>query len=318
MGVFFFCYRESAIKPKSLPSEFTAAKELFLHYLITEKRFAKNTVAAYGSDIDLFFLFLINLLQPIRNLSGIEEKTVQQFLKQCNKKHLSHRTNARRISALKRFFNYLQRQSLLASNPMAGISSPKASKSLPKGMSLVEVDKLLTSPSLRTPLTQRNHTMLQLLYSTGMRVSELVQLPLTGLNLSSCFIRVTGKGNKERLIPFGIPAQEALTDYLDSARPLIMKGKRSNALFVTNHGKAMTRLRFWQILKEAAQAAGITKNISPHSLRHSFATHLLTHGADLRSVQMMLGHSDITTTQIYTHVDEGRLKSIHQKFHPRG
>jgi integrase/recombinase XerD len=160
--------------------------------------------------------------------------------------------------------------------------------------------------------------MLQLLYSTGMRVSELVTLPVTGCNLTSCFIRVIGKGEKERLVPFGIPAKEALDAYLDSARPLILKTKRSNTLFVTNRGKGMTRLRFWQIIKEAARAAGIRKSISPHSLRHSFATHLLTHGADLRSVQIMLGHSDITTTQIYTHVDEKRLKDIHRKFHPRG
>lgn len=159
--------------------------------------------------------------------------------------------------------------------------------------------------------------MLQLLYSTGMRVSELVTLPLTGVNLSSSFIRVTGKGNKERLVPFGIPAAKALNDYLESARPLIMKGRSSNTFFVSNRGKGMTRLRFWQIIKEVARGAGIRENLSPHSLRHSFATHLLTHGADLRSVQIMLGHSDITTTQIYTHVDENRLKDIHRKFHPR-
>ncbi len=160
--------------------------------------------------------------------------------------------------------------------------------------------------------------MLQLLYSTGLRVTELVTLAVGSCNLTSCFIRVLGKGEKERLIPFGIPAKEAIVTYLDSSRPLILKGRRSNTLFVTNRGKGMTRLRFWQIIKEAARAAGIAEEVSPHSLRHSFATHLLSHGADLRSVQMMLGHSDITTTQIYTHVDEGRLKSIHKKFHPRG
>ncbi len=160
--------------------------------------------------------------------------------------------------------------------------------------------------------------MLQLLYSTGLRVSELVTLPITACNMSSCFVRVIGKGDKERLIPFGIPAKEAIETYLTSARPLILKTRRSNTLFVTNRGRGMTRLRFWQIINEAAVVAGIGQKLSPHTLRHSFATHLLTHGADLRSVQIMLGHSDITTTQIYTHVDEGRLKSIHKKFHPRG
>ncbi len=171
---------------------------------------------------------------------------------------------------------------------------------------------------MSTPLLQRNYTMLQLLYSTGLRVTELVTLPISSCNTSSGFVRVLGKGEKERLIPFGIPAKEAIEAYLDSSRPLILKGKRCNILFVTNRGKGMTRLRFWQIIKEAARAAGIRQEVSPHSLRHSFATHLLSHGADLRSVQIMLGHSDITTTQIYTHVDEGRLKAIHQKFHPRG
>lgn len=171
---------------------------------------------------------------------------------------------------------------------------------------------------MSTPLLQRNYAMLQLLYSTGLRVTELVTLPLSGCNLTSSFVRVIGKGEKERLVPFGVPAKDAIQSYLDSGRPLILKGRRSNSIFVTNRGKSMTRLRFWQIIKEAARGAGIKQSISPHSLRHSFATHLLSHGADLRSVQIMLGHSDITTTQIYTHVDEGRLKAVHRKFHPRG
>lgn len=160
--------------------------------------------------------------------------------------------------------------------------------------------------------------MLSLLYSTGLRVSELTQLPVAACNLSACFVRVVGKGNKERLVPFGIPAKEQLEAYLQHSRPAILRGKRTNALFVTNRGSSMTRLRFWQIIKEMALQAGIKKNISPHMLRHSFATHLLAHGADLRSVQLMLGHADIATTQIYTHVDQDRLKKIHTNFHPRG
>lgn len=160
--------------------------------------------------------------------------------------------------------------------------------------------------------------MLFLLYSTGLRVTELVTLPVGGCNLAAGFVRVIGKGSKERLIPFGEQAKEKLENYLKTARPLILKGKRSNDLFVTGRGKCMTRLRFWQIIKESALAAGISKPISPHMLRHSFATHLLSRGADLRAVQMMLGHSDIATTQIYTHIDQDRLKSVHKKFHPRG
>ncbi|MBU0960952.1 MAG: tyrosine recombinase [Proteobacteria bacterium] len=203
-------------------------------------------------------------------------------------------------------------------NPFSAVTIPKSGRTLPHALSVDQVDRLLTPPAVCSPLLQRNYTMLRLLYSTGLRVSELVNLPLAACNLSSCFVRVIGKGEKERLVPFGIPAKEALESFLQSGRPLILKGKRSNTLFVTSRGKAMTRLRFWQIIKEAARAAGIREKLSPHTLRHSFATHLLTHGADLRSVQLMLGHSDIATTQIYTHVDEERLKSIHKKFHPRG
>jgi integrase/recombinase XerD len=180
------------------------------------------------------------------------------------------------------------------------------------------VTKLLSPTPVATPLVIRNYAMLCLLYSTGLRVTELVRLPISGCNLTSCFVRVMGKGDKERIIPFGLPAKESIENYLNKSRPFILKGKRSNFLFITSRAKAMTRLRFWQILDEMATAAGITKKISPHMLRHSFATHLLVHGADLRAVQMMLGHSDIATTQIYTQIDQDRLKSIHKKFHPRG
>ena len=177
---------------------------------------------------------------------------------------------------------------------------------------------LLTPPNISTPIGKRDHAMLFILYATGLRVSELVGLPLSACNLSAGFVRVLGKGNKERLIPFGDQAREKIDDYLKTARPQILKSKRSNYLFVTRRGTCMTRLRFWQIIRKTALAAGITKEISPHMIRHSFATHLLSHGADLRAVQMMLGHADIATTQIYTHIDQERLKSIHKKFHPRG
>ena len=248
----------------------------------------------------------------------MDTSTIHSFLEQCRSRNISHRSNARRVSALKSFFSFLHSRQLTTNNPFSVISSPKSTTPLPKGLSIEQVDRLLSPPAVVTSLQQRNFAMLQLLYSTGMRVSELVTLPITGCNLTACFIRVLGKGEKERLIPFGVPAREALESYLESARPLILKGKRSNTLFITSRGRGMTRLRFWQIIKEAARAAGIRESVSPHSLRHSFATHLLTRGADLRSVQMMLGHSDITTTQIYTHVDNDRLKDIHRKFHPRG
>ncbi len=231
---------------------------------------------------------------------------------------IGHRSNARRISALRHFFSFLVRVDQVHRNPFAIIDLPKSGQILPKALSLAEVNKLLAPPAVTSPLACRDRAMLFLLYSTGLRVSELVSLPLAACNLASGFVRVFGKGGKERLIPFGIQAREQIETYLRQGRTLILGGRRSNFLFVTARGTAMTRLRFWQILRKTAIAAGITKDISPHMIRHSFATHLLAHGADLRSVQMMLGHSDITTTQIYTHIDQDRLKSIHRKYHPRG
>ena len=195
---------------------------------------------------------------------------------------------------------------------------PKSGRILPKALSIEEVNDLLRIPASPAPLTVRNHTMLLLLYSTGLRVSELVMLPLAGCNLESGFLKVIGKGDKERLVPFGDQARAAVNSYIDGSRVQILKGKKSTYLFVTGRGKPMTRARFWQIIGETASAAGLSKTISPHMIRHSFATHLLANGADLRAVQIMLGHADISTTQIYTHIDQDRLKSIHRSFHPRG
>ena len=185
-------------------------------------------------------------------------------------------------------------------------------------MNTVDVNRLLEIPALKTPLILRDYAMLYLLYATGMRVSELVQLPLGNCNLTSCHVRIMGKGSKERIVPFGESAGERVQDYLAQGRPSLLKKKTSPYLFLSNRGTAMTRARFWQIINRIAINAGIRRHISPHMLRHSFATHLLAGGADLRAVQMMLGHSDISTTQIYTKIDTDRLKSVHQRFHPRG
>ncbi|BCL59601.1 tyrosine recombinase XerD [Desulfomarina profundi] len=243
---------------------------------------------------------------------------IHAFLEHCRQQSISNRSNSRRVSALKSFFSFLSRQKIVKHNPFAIVDLPKSGRTLPKALTLDEVKRLLTPPEKLSPLITRDNAMLFLLYSTGLRVSELIKLPLAACNLSACFVRVLGKGNKERLIPFGEQAKEKIEFYLETARPLILKGKRSNYLFITHHGKCMTRLRFWQIIRKTAQAAGIRKEISPHMLRHSFATHLLAHGADLRSVQLMLGHADIATTQIYTHIDQERLKKVHKQFHPRG
>ncbi len=252
------------------------------------------------------------------NLQETDSQTIHGFLEKARQKHISHRSNARRVSALRTFFSFLAAEGHITHSPLSAINLPRSGRTLPKALTVNEVTRLLDPPAVASPLIVRNSAMLCLLYSTGLRVSELVRLPISGCNLSACFVRVVGKGDKERLVPFGLPAKESLEGYLQNARALILKGKRSNFMFVTSRGKPMTRLRFWQILDDMALAAGISKKISPHMLRHSFATHLLVHGADLRAVQMMLGHSDIATTQIYTSIDQDRLKSIHKKFHPRG
>jgi integrase/recombinase XerD len=274
-------------------------------------------VAAYAADIALFLTFLTG--RKKRTLTSVDLPVIHTFLEhQPGPAKLSRRTNGRRISALKSFYNFLAREGLAQHNPFAAIDLPRGGKSLPKALSQTEVLRLLVPPSQETPIGIRDNAMLFTLYATGLRVSELVGLPLAACNLSAGFVRVLGKGNKERLIPFGDQARAKIDHYLQTARPLILKNRRSNYLFVTRRGTCMTRLRFWQILRKTALAAGITKEISPHMIRHSFASHLLSHGADLRAVQMMLGHADIATTQIYTHIDQDRLKSIHKKFHPRG
>ncbi|MBM9531243.1 site-specific tyrosine recombinase XerD [Desulfoprunum benzoelyticum] len=304
------------IEPSRPPDHLSAAAESFLHYLISERRLAENTVKAYAADVDFFLNFIRR--SSIADLELVDIAVIHDFLEQARKHGIGHRSNARRISALRHFFSFLVRADHLQRNPFAIIDLPKSGQILPKALSLAEVNRLLAPPAVTSPLSCRDRAMIFLLYSTGLRVSELVGLPLAACNLASGFVRVFGKGGKERLIPFGIQAREQIENYLRQGRPLILGGRRSNALFVTARGTAMTRLRFWQIIRKTALAAGITKDISPHMLRHSFATHLLAHGADLRSVQMMLGHSDITTTQIYTHIDQDRLKSIHRKYHPRG
>lgn len=287
-----------------------------MHHLISERRLAENSIEAYSADITFFLAFIKT--QGKRHLNSVDVSLIHAFLEHCQQKSISNRSNARRVSALKTFFAFLAGQNIVKQNPFAVIDLPKSGRTLPKALSLEEVKRLLAPPLKVTPYTRRDSAMLFLLYSTGLRVSELIHLSLSACNISAGFVRVLGKGNKERLVPFGEQAKEKIEFYLETARPLILRGKQSNYLFITRQGSCMTRLRFWQIIRKTALAAGIDKNISPHMIRHSFATHLLSHGADLRSVQLMLGHADIATTQIYTHIDQERLKNIHKKFHPRG
>ncbi len=299
-----------------LPTQFNTARDFFLHHLISERRLAENSIEAYSADITLFLTFIKT--KGKRHLNRVDASLIHDFLEHCRYKSISNRSNARRVSVLKSFFSFLAQQDIVKKNPFVMIDLPKSGRTLPKALSLNEIKRLLAPPVKDSSFIRRDSAMLFLLYSTGLRVSELIRLPLSACNISAGFVRVLGKGNKERLIPFGEQAKEKIEFYLKTARPLILKGKQSNFLFVTRRGSCMTRLRFWQIIRKAAMAAGIEKDISPHMIRHSFATHLLSHGADLRSVQLMLGHSDIATTQIYTHIDQSRLKNIHKKFHPRG
>lgn len=294
--------------------EYQHCQDLFLHYLAAEKRLSDNTIVSYQRDLNLFLEFLARRKISIRKTTA---QHIRDFLAHSKKRGISSRSNARRLSCLRSFFRFLGTERIIENDPTAALDLPKKKRSLPKDLSITEVTRLLQGQGDKGPLAVRNTAMLHLLYATGMRVSELVGLTVSAVNVTAGYLRVIGKGNKERLIPFGEEAREKLLRYLQENRARLLKGRRTNSLFVTSRGTAMTRLRFWQIIRESAAMAGIDKQISPHMLRHSFATHLLEHGADLRSVQLMLGHADISTTQIYTHVDTSRLKAIHKKFHPR-
>ena len=229
------------------------------------------------------------------------------------------RTSARLLSSIRRFYRYLVRQGAVQKDPSAQIEFPKLGRPLPETLTEEEVERLLAAPNTNKAQGVRDRAMLEVLYACGLRVSELIGLTLSQVNLNHGVIRVTGKGNKERLIPFGEQANEWISKFINEARADLLKNKRPcDALFITNRGAAMTRQAFWHLIKKHSKNVGIKKHLSPHTLRHAFATHLLNHGADLRVVQMLLGHSDLSTTQIYTHVAQARLQELHQKHHPRG
>lgn len=294
-------------------------RDRFLEFLAVERRLAPNTVQSYANDLNGIFLFLA--AENIHSPHEITEQTVRDYLEHCWQRGFSARTNGRRLSALRAFFRFLHREKECTTNPLLDIGLPKLGRPLPKFLTIDEVERLLAEPppDQLTPLVRRNSAMLHLLYATGLRVSELVGMKSGDVNLIAGHIRVLGKGAKERMVPVGEDARHHLGAYLADGRPHLARHHRpSPFLFLTNRGKPMSRQRFWTILGDAVRAAGISKQVSPHVLRHSFATHLLEHGADLRSVQIMLGHADIATTQIYTHVDSARLKNIHRRFHPRG
>ena len=287
----------------------------FLSHLRIERGLSENTVSSYSSDLIKYFRHLDNKEKyPLL----VNREDIAQYLALIKKKNdYSPRTIARNLSAIKMFYRFLIGEGRLADNPARLLEPIKLPRRLPGTLSHDEVDRLLASPDNTASLGQRDSAMLELLYATGLRVSELVGLHLVNLNLDPGFIRTIGKGSKERLVPMGDKARDAIKLYLTYGRPDLIKGKNVPYLFLNSRGSSISRQGFWKIIKKYGIIAEITKKITPHSLRHSFATHLLEGGADLRSVQIMLGHSDISTTQIYTHVSRERLKQIHEKYHPR-
>ncbi len=285
----------------------------FITYLRVERGLAENTIQAYSRDLVRFITYLESRnLNPLK----ISRNEIRDYLGSLIQ-DLSKRSRARNISAIKTFFRFLVSEGRMKENPARLLETPRMQRKLPDILSLDEVEQLLLQPNITTPLGQRDRAMLELLYATGLRVSELVHLRLLDVNLEAGYVKTLGKGSKERLVPFGEKALQALQSYLSDGRPALLKDGHPPYLFLNFRGKLLTRQGFWKIIKNHGRMAGIKKSIKPHGLRHSFASHLLEAGADLRSVQVMLGHADITTTQIYTHVTRERLKEIHGRCHPR-
>jgi integrase/recombinase XerD len=288
----------------------------FCDALWLEDGLSRNTLDAYRRDLAQFVIWLKQ--QHGKDLLASHHGDVQSYLAHQFQKKIRASSAARLLSSLKRFFRWLQRQNRIAIDPTLNIDTPKLPRNLPKSLTEADVESLLAAPDIETPRGSRDKAMFEILYASGLRVSELVTLRLPQVSQDMGVVRVMGKGAKERLVPLGEESLASVRRYIAVARPVLLAGKMSDDLFVTSRGGAMTRQSFWQIIKRYAAQAGLNTAISPHVLRHAFATHLLNHGADLRVVQLLLGHSDISTTQIYTHVARERLKQLHSKHHPRG
>jgi integrase/recombinase XerD len=289
----------------------------FCDALWLEDGLARNTLDSYRGDLRHFADWLEE--EQGKDLVTAEQGDVAGYLShRLSVSRTKASTASRELSALKRLYQWLLRQGRLDADPTLKIASPKLPRRLPDSLTEADVEALLSAPQGGEPLPLRDRAMLETLYATGLRVSELVGLPLAGVSLDMGVVRVLGKGGKERLVPLGEAAVELLQRYLHESRPVLLNGRVCDALFVTARGDGMTRQAFWYLIKRYARLAGIAKHLSPHTLRHAFATHLLNHGADLRVVQMLLGHADISTTQIYTHVARERLKTLHARHHPRG
>ena len=283
----------------------------FLNFCRLEKGLAANSLAAYSSDLSNFSAFI----GEAEEFPGAAD--LDRYVEQLHRSGLSGRSIARRLATLRNFYRFLLRESLIDTDPVERLRAPRQWRTIPKFLNLEEIDKIIQAPDASRPTGLRDRAMVELLYASGLRVSELCRLGLGDIEMDLGVLRVTGKGNKQRLVPAGKSAVKAVEEYLASARGKLLKGRASRYLFVTARGGCMTRQAFWKLLRGYGRKAGIFRDLTPHVLRHSFATHLLEGGADLRSVQVMLGHADISTTQIYTHVMRSRLRDAVERHHPR-
>ena len=282
----------------------------FLNYLLVDKGLSNNTLKAYEADISSFFQWLDNEDLKYKNL---QEDHINQYISFLFQRKMRSSSVNRKISSIKSFYIFLVKRNFLKNSPLNDLVTPKQEKYLPESMSEAEVDKLLNSPDVSNKIENRDKAMIEMLYATGMRISELVNLKITDVDMKRCVVKVFGKGSKERLVPFGETALDSLKSYLNEREQ-----SSSKEIFLSNRGKKMTRVAFWQRVKVYLIRENLKNSISPHTLRHAFATHLLNRGADLRSVQLLLGHSDLSTTQIYTHIAKQRLSDVLKKHHPRG
>ncbi len=289
--------------------------QLYLDFLTIEKGLAENSISSYALDLSRYANFLES--QEMTQLCQTDTTVILAWLVELASQGLSAKSRARHLSAIRGLYQFAIQQKILRTNPIKDVDIPKTGTSLPHIMSVQEVDSLLAAVEPKAPRQMRDLAMLEVMYGAGLRVSELILLQIPDINSDTNLVRVMGKGSRERIVPLGTKARNAVEQWKSIGRPLMLAGVASPYLFVARAGKPMTRQGFWKIIKKYALAAGITKNISPHTLRHSFATHLLEGGADLRSVQTMLGHADIGTTQIYTHVTQKYLIEMHKTYHPR-
>jgi integrase/recombinase XerD len=295
--------------------EFEADLGRYLAYLQMEKGLAENTLISYKQDLEKFASYLHAHRLGHINLS---ENGALDFIKEESQKGSSFATQSHLVTVLKGFYKYLALEDRMDYNPISNIDSPKKWKTLPKYLTIAQVSALLELPDMATSIGQRDKAILELMYATGLRISEVIGLKSENIYMEDSFLRVIGKGRKERVIPFGETARKYVENYMVNARPLLLKKKRSDHIFLNNHGEPLTRQGLWKVIKGYAAALGVYSTLTPHTLRHSFATHLLERGADLRSIQLMLGHASISTTEIYTYVAKAGVKKIYDKYHPRG